>query len=87
VYVHTCTVCTRKHYVDVCCPCYHPVYCIHTRLCLLVCVYQVEDERFEVDMVIDANMCTIRVLEPLAEEIATMKAVEAMPRGPGACVT
>jgi hypothetical protein len=50
-------------------------------------VYQVEDERFEVDMVIDANMCTIRVLEPLAEEIATMKAVEAMPRGPGACVT
>jgi histone deacetylase complex regulatory component SIN3 len=46
-------------------------------------VYQVEDERFEVDMVIDANMCTIRVLEPLAEEIATMKAVEAMPRGPG----
>jgi histone deacetylase complex regulatory component SIN3 len=53
----------------------------------MYCVYQVEDERFEVDMVIDANMCTIRVLEPLAEEIATMKAVEAMPRGPGACLT
>lgn len=44
-------------------------------------LFKVEDERFEVDMVIDANMCTIRVLEPLAEEIATMKAVEALPRG------
>jgi hypothetical protein len=38
-------------------------------------------------MVIDANMCTIRVLEPLAEEIATMKAVEGVPRRYVLCFT
>lgn len=44
-------------------------------------LFKCEDERFEIDMVIDSNMCTIRVLEPLAEEIATLKAVETIPRG------
>lgn len=32
-------------------------------------LFKCEDERFEIDMVIDSNTATIRVLEPLAEEI------------------
>ena len=44
-------------------------------------LFKCEDERFEIDMVIDSNMCTIRVLEPLAEEIATLKSIETIPRG------
>lgn len=44
-------------------------------------LFKVEDERFEIDMVIDSNMCTIRVLEPLAEEILNMKQIETLPRG------
>jgi paired amphipathic helix protein Sin3a len=36
----------------------------------------VEDERFEIDMIIDSNMNTIRVLEPLAEEIAQLRGLE-----------
>lgn len=36
---------------------------------LFVC----EDERYEVDMVIDNNASTIRILEPLAEEIETLR--------------
>lgn len=46
-------------------------------------LFKVEDERFEIDMVIDSNMCTIRVLEPLAEEIQHMKQIETLPRGAG----
>ena len=44
-------------------------------VCVCVCV-QCEDERFEIDMVIDSNTATIRVLEPLAEEIAALKGQE-----------
>lgn len=36
-------------------------------------LFRLEDERFEIDMVIDSNMCTIRVLEPMAEEIKLIK--------------
>jgi histone deacetylase complex regulatory component SIN3 len=36
--------------------------------------------RFEVDMVIDSNMCTIRILEPLAEEIGNLKTIEGQAR-------
>ncbi len=37
-------------------------------------LFKCEDERFEIDMIIDSNMSTIRVLEPLAEEIGLWKA-------------
>ena len=43
-------------------------------------LFKVEDERFEIDMVIDSNMCTIRMLEPLAEEILNMRLVEGASR-------
>ena len=33
-------------------------------------LFRVEDERFEIDMVIDSNAATLRRLEPIAEEIA-----------------
>jgi histone deacetylase complex regulatory component SIN3 len=36
-------------------------------------LFKCEDERHEVDMVIENNAATIRVLEPLAEEIATLR--------------
>lgn len=36
-------------------------------------LFKCEDERFEIDMVIDANASTIRVLEPLAREIEALK--------------
>lgn len=36
-------------------------------------LFKCEDERYEVDMVIDNNTSAIRVLEPLAEEIAALK--------------
>lgn len=39
-------------------------------------LFKCEDERFEIDMVIDSNTATIRVLEPLADEIAQLKAQE-----------
>jgi paired amphipathic helix protein Sin3a len=32
-------------------------------------LFKCEDERFEIDMIIDSNTNTIRVLEPLCEEI------------------
>ena len=32
-----------------------------------------EDERHEIDMVLDNNAAAVRVLEPLAEEIAALK--------------
>ena len=36
-------------------------------------LFKCEDERHEVDMVIENNLATIRVLEPLTEEIATLR--------------
>uniref|UniRef100_K3WZV4 Histone deacetylase interacting domain-containing protein n=1 Tax=Globisporangium ultimum (strain ATCC 200006 / CBS 805.95 / DAOM BR144) TaxID=431595 RepID=K3WZV4_GLOUD len=36
-------------------------------------LFKCEDERFEIDMVIDANASTISVLEPLAREIEVLK--------------
>lgn len=39
-------------------------------------LFKCEDDRFEMDMIIDSNACTIRVLEPLAEEIAQLRAME-----------
>eukprot|EP00607_Mallomonas_marina_P001776 CAMPEP_0182437202 /NCGR_PEP_ID=MMETSP1167-20130531/84878_1 /TAXON_ID=2988 /ORGANISM="Mallomonas Sp, Strain CCMP3275" /LENGTH=1342 /DNA_ID=CAMNT_0024630025 /DNA_START=60 /DNA_END=4089 /DNA_ORIENTATION=- len=39
-------------------------------------LFRCEDERFEIDMIIDSNMCAIRVLEPLAEEIKQIRSSE-----------
>jgi len=33
-------------------------------------LFKCEDERFEIDMVIDCNASALRLLEPLAEELA-----------------
>eukprot|EP00980_Cylindrotheca_fusiformis_P029895 scaffold24012_cov186-Cylindrotheca_fusiformis.AAC.8 len=35
-------------------------------------LFRCEDERFEIDMVIDSNTCTLARLEPIAEEIAQL---------------
>jgi len=35
-------------------------------------LFRVEDERFEIDMTIDSNMCTLALLEPFAEEMAQL---------------
>ena len=40
---------------------------------IYIALFRCEDERFEVDMIIDSNMCTIRLLEPVAEEIKLLK--------------
>ena len=50
-------------------------------------LFRVEDERFEIDMVIDSNSATLRRLEPIAEEIASLARqeialVDAPGRGP-----
>lgn len=39
-------------------------------------LFKCEDERFEIDMIIDSNMSTIRMLEPLAEEIQSIKRID-----------
>jgi len=39
-------------------------------------LFKCEDERFEIDMVIDSNMSAIRALEPLCEEIMTLRQLE-----------
>jgi paired amphipathic helix protein Sin3a len=39
-------------------------------------LFRCEDERYEVDMVIDTNASTIKILEPLAQEINTLRAVK-----------
>jgi len=39
-------------------------------------LFKCEDERFEVDMVIDSNAAAIAALEPLAQEIHSLKAAE-----------
>jgi paired amphipathic helix protein Sin3a len=36
-------------------------------------LFRCEDDRFEVDMLIDTNMSAIRVLQPLSEEIAALR--------------
>jgi paired amphipathic helix protein Sin3a len=35
-------------------------------------LFRVEDERFEIDMAIDSNLCTLALLEPFAEEMAML---------------
>ena len=39
-------------------------------------LFRCEDERFEIDMVIDSNECALRVLEPLVNEINVLSAQE-----------
>lgn len=39
-------------------------------------LFRSEDERFEIDMIIDSNMCTIRLLEPIAEEMSKLKLLD-----------
>ena len=39
-------------------------------------LFRVEDERFEIDMVIDSNAATLRRLEPIAEEIMQLSQPE-----------
>ena len=39
-------------------------------------LFRIEDERFEIDMVIDSNACTLKRLEPIAEEIALLQQKE-----------
>ena len=47
-------------------------------------LFRCEDERFEIDMVLDANASTIRVLEPLVEEIGLLAVAEVMTSSLGA---
>eukprot|EP00536_Pseudo-nitzschia_multiseries_P005159 jgi/Psemu1/254267/estExt_Genewise1Plus.C_940008 len=35
-------------------------------------LFRVEDERFEIDMTIDSNLCTLALLEPFAQEMAQL---------------
>lgn len=39
-------------------------------------LFKCEDDRFEIDMIIDSNVATIRILEPIAREIAAMRDLE-----------
>lgn len=39
-------------------------------------LFRCEDERFEIDMIVDSNASTIRILEPLAQEIEQLVAME-----------
>lgn len=36
-------------------------------------LFRCEDERFEIDMVIDSNLSTLKILEPIAEEISSLR--------------
>ena len=45
-------------------------------------LFRCEDERFEIDMCIDSNLCTIKVLEPIAEEIENLRVLEEDGRSP-----
>lgn len=47
-------------------------------------LFKFEDEKFELDMLIDSNTSTIRVLEPLAEEILKAKALN--PKNPSSLI-
>jgi len=40
-------------------------------------LFRVEDERFEIDMTIDSNLCTLALLEPFAQEMAQLSGSEA----------
>lgn len=42
-------------------------------------LFRVEDERFEIDMVIDSNAATLHRLEPIAEEIAQLAQEDPLP--------
>jgi paired amphipathic helix protein Sin3a len=42
-------------------------------------LFRVEDERFEIDMVIDSNAATLHRLEPIAEEIAMLSRESVVP--------
>jgi len=44
-------------------------------------LFRCEDERFEIDMVLDANHSTIRILEPLVEEISLLQYNESSEEG------
>mmetsp|Transcript_52509 Transcript_52509/g.60621 ORF Transcript_52509/g.60621 Transcript_52509/m.60621 type:complete len:1011 (+) Transcript_52509:265-3297(+) len=39
-------------------------------------LFRVEDERFEIDMTIDSNLCTLALLEPFAQEMAQLSGNE-----------
>ena len=39
-------------------------------------LFRCEDERFEIDMCIDSNLATIKILEPIAEEIENIRVIE-----------
>lgn len=41
-------------------------------------LFRTEDERFEIDMIIDSNLSTIRVLEPIVEEIEMLAEAEVL---------
>ncbi len=46
-------------------------------------LFKCEEDRFEIDMIIDGNYCTIRILEPIAEEISNMRSLEDNDNGNG----
>ena len=39
-------------------------------------MFKCEDERFEIDMAIESNLSTLKILEPIAEEIANLRSLE-----------
>jgi len=39
-------------------------------------LFKCEDERFEIDMAIESNLSTLKILEPIAEEIANLRSLE-----------
>ena len=45
-------------------------------------LFRCEDERFEIDMCIDSNLATIKILEPIAEEIENLRVLEEDGRSP-----
>ena len=45
-------------------------------------LFKCEDERFEIDMCIDSNLATIKILEPIAEEIENLRVLEEGGRSP-----
>jgi hypothetical protein len=46
-------------------------------------LFKCEEDRFEIDMIIDSNYCTIRILEPIAEEISNLRTLEESDTGQG----
>jgi paired amphipathic helix protein Sin3a len=50
-------------------------------------LFRVEDERFEIDMVIDSNAATLKRLEPIAEEVAMLAQEELMPPDTGKAIS